>query len=70
MITYLRFNNFYSYAEPTELSFTLGKQPAQSNYDFCIDTEHNQYRLNKFTAILGANGYSKTQLLKAISFLR
>ena len=70
MITYLRFDNFYSYAEPTELSFTLGKQPTQSNYDFYIDTEHNQYRLNKVTAILGANGSGKTQLLKAVSFLR
>lgn len=70
MITYIRFDNFYSYPEPTEVSFTLGKQPTESNYDFYIDTTHDQYRLNKVTAILGANGSGKTQLLKAVSFLR
>ena len=70
MITYIRFDNFYSYPESTEVSFTLGKQPTESNYDFYIDTEHDQYRLNKVTAILGANGSGKTQLLKAVSFLR
>ena len=70
MITYIRFDNFYSYPESTEISFTLGKQPTESNYDFYIDTAHDQYRLNKVTAVLGANGSGKTQLLKAISFLR
>lgn len=70
MITYIRFDNFYSYPDSTEVSFTLGKQPTESNYDFYIDTEHDQYRLNKVTAILGANGSGKTQLLKAVSFLR
>ena len=70
MITYIRFDNFYSYPGSTEVSFTLGKQPTESNYDFYINTEHDQYRLNKVTAILGANGSGKTQLLKAVSFLR
>lgn len=70
MITYIRFDNFYSYSEPTEVSFTLGKQPTKTDYDFYIDTTQDQYRLNKVTAILGANGSGKTQLLKAASFLR
>ncbi|SNT70102.1 AAA family ATPase [Psychrobacter sp. LV10R520-6] len=70
MITYIRFNNFYSYPESTEVSFTLGKQPTKTDYDFYIDTMQDQYRLNKVTAILGANGSGKTQLLKAIAFLR
>ena len=70
MITYIRFNNFYSYAEATELLFTLGKQPPHSNQDFHVETVNDRYRLNKITAILGANGSGKTQLLKAIAFLR
>lgn len=70
MITYIRFNNFYSYSDFTELSFTLGKQPTKTDYDFYVDTTQDQYRLNKVTAILGANGSGKTQLLKAIAFLR
>ena len=70
MITYIRFNNFYSYSESTEVSFTLGKQPTKTDYDFYVDTTQDQYRLNKVTAILGANGSGKTQLLKAASFLR
>ena len=70
MITYIRFNNFYSYSESTEVSFSLGKQPTKTDYDFYIDTTQNQYRLNKVTAVLGANGSGKTQLLKAIAFLR
>ena len=70
MITYIRFNNFHSYQESTELSFTLGKQPTKTDYDFYVDTTQDQYRLNKVTAILGANGSGKTQLLKAIAFLR
>ena len=70
MITYIRFDNFYSYSEPTEVSFTLGKQPTKTDYDFYVDTTQDQYRLNKVTAILGANGSGKTQLLKAASFLR
>lgn len=70
MIIYIHFDNFYSYPELAEVSFTLGKQPTESNYDFYINTEHDQYRLNKVTAILGANGSGKTQLLKAGAFLR
>ena len=70
MIIYIRFNNFHSYQDPTELLFTLGKQPTKTDYDFYVDTTQDQYRLNKVTAILGANGSGKTQLLKAASFLR
>ena len=70
MITYIRFNNFYSYLESTDVLFTLGKQPTKTDYDFYVDTTQDQYRLNKVTAVLGANGSGKTQLLKAIAFLR
>ena len=42
MITYIRFNNFYSYSESTEVSFTLGKQPTKTDYDFYVDTTQDQ----------------------------
>ncbi|WP_201582868.1 AAA family ATPase [Psychrobacter jeotgali] len=70
MITYIRFNNFYSYLEDTEVSFLLGKQPTTSDYDFTVKTTQDQYRLNKIMAIVGANGSGKTQILKAFAFLR
>ncbi len=70
MITYIRFNNFYSYLEDTEVSFMLGRQPTASDYDFTVKTTQDQYRLNKIMAVVGANGSGKTQILKAFAFLR
>lgn len=70
MLTYIRFSNFYSYLQSTEISFMLGKQPTASDYDFTLSTVNDQYRLNKVMAVLGANGSGKTQLLKAFAFLR
>lgn len=70
MITYIRFNNFYSYLEDTEVSFLLGKQPTASDYDFTVKTTQDEYRLNKIMAVVGANGSGKTQILKAFAFLR
>lgn len=69
MIKYIRFNNFYSYLNDTEMSFEVGKQATQSAYDFTLETTQETYRLNKVMAVLGANGSGKTQLLKAIIFL-
>ncbi|WP_230661062.1 AAA family ATPase [Psychrobacter sp. I-STPA10] len=70
MLTYIRFDNFYSFYEQAEFSMLLGKQPTKSDYDIYVDTAQDNLRLNKVTAILGANGSGKTQLLKAIAFLR
>lgn len=70
MITYIKFNNFYSYLDETKVSFMLGKQPTVTDYDFSVDTTKDTYRLNKVMAIVGANGSGKTQLLKAFAFLR
>lgn len=69
MIKYIRFNNFYSYLDDTEVSFEVGKQATSSAYDFTLETAQDTYRLNKVMAVLGANGSGKTQLLKAFAFL-
>lgn len=69
MLIYIRFNNFYSFAEQAELSFKVGKHPAQSVYDIHIKTTQDELRLNKVAAVLGANGSGKTQLIKVIPFL-
>lgn len=69
MIKYIRFNNFYSYLDDTEVSFEVGKKATSSAYDFTLETAQDTYRLNKVMAVLGANGSGKTQLLKAFAFL-
>lgn len=69
MIKYIRFNNFYSYLDDTEISFEVGKQATSSAYDFALETTQDTYRLNKVMVVLGANGSGKTQLLKPLAFL-
>ncbi|WP_250656068.1 AAA family ATPase [Alkalimarinus coralli] len=66
MIIQLRFSNFYSFAEGTELSFELGKKPTPSAYDIEIGGTR---RLNKALAVIGANGSGKTQFIKPLAFL-
>jgi AAA15 family ATPase/GTPase len=66
MIIQLRFSNFYSFAEETELSFELGKNPTPSKYDIDLGSER---RLNKVVSIIGPNGSGKTQLIKPLAFL-
>lgn len=66
MILNLRFSNFYSFAEDTELSFELGKKPSSSAYDIEVSPGR---RLNKVAAVIGANGSGKTQLIKPLAFL-
>lgn len=66
MITKFVFSNFYSFAEKTEVSFEVGKQPSSSLYDVeLVDGR----RLNKVIAVIGANGSGKTQLLRPLAFL-
>lgn len=69
MIKYIRFNNFYSYFDETEVSFELNKQATHSAYDFMVETTQDKIRLNKIMAVLGANGSGKTQILRAFGFL-
>ena len=59
MIKYIRFNNFYSYLDETEVSFELSKQATVSAYDFTVKTTQDNIRLNKIMAVVGANGSGK-----------
>lgn len=66
MIKKLRFENFYSFGGDGELSFEIGKKPSPSYYDINLE---DGSRINKVTAIIGANGSGKTQLLRPLAFL-
>lgn len=66
MISKFVFSNFYSFAEETEVSFEIGKQPSSSLYDVELSDGR---RLNKVIAVVGANGSGKTQLLRPLAFL-
>ena len=66
MITKFVFSNFYSFAEETEVSFEIGKQPSSSLYDVELSDGR---RLNKVIAVVGANGSGKTQLLRPLAFI-
>jgi len=68
MIRRFRFKNFYSFAEEQEISFQVGKKPARSWFDITLD-EASGERLNKVTAIVGANGSGKTHALRPLAFL-
>lgn len=70
MLKYIRFNNFYSFLDETEISFVVGKQPSQSSYDIELDVANNKdkTRLNKVVGVIGANSSGKTQLLKSLAF--
>lgn len=71
MLKYIRFNNFYSFLDETELSFIVGKQPSKSTYDIELNVANNKdnTRLNKVLAVVGANGSGKSQLLKSLAFV-
>jgi AAA15 family ATPase/GTPase len=66
MIAKFIFSNFYSFAEETEVSFEVGKQPSSSLYD--VELADGR-RFNKIIAVIGANGSGKTQLLRPLAFL-
>lgn len=66
MMMRLRFSNFYSFVESTDVSFQIGKKPAESAYDITASTGQ---RLNKIIAVVGPNGSGKTQLIKPFAFL-
>lgn len=66
MIHWYKFKNFYSFKDETKVDFTLKKNSSSSNLDAYIgDT-----RVSKVTAVMGANGSGKSNLLKPLSFLR
>lgn len=65
MIKKIVFNNFYSFVEESTISFEVGKGPAESNYDI----NHNEERINKVIAVVGANGSGKTQFIRPLAFI-
>ncbi|EMP54581.1 abortive infection protein [Marinobacter santoriniensis NKSG1] len=65
MIISLRFKNFYSFSDATELSFAMGKKPAPTGYDINLPDR----RLNKVIGVVGPNGSGKTNFIKPLAFL-
>lgn len=66
MIHWYKFKNFYSFKDETKVDFTLKKNSSTSNLDaFIGDTG-----VSKVTAVMGANGSGKSNLLKPLSFLK
>lgn len=66
MIHWYKFKNFYSFKDETKVDFTLKRNSSSSNLDALIgDT-----RVAKVTAVMGANGSGKSNLLKPLSFLK
>lgn len=67
MIHALRFSNFFSFAEPVEVSFVLDAHAGMTAGSFASDATGR--RLSKFLAIVGANGAGKTNVIKALDFV-
>lgn len=66
MIHWYKFKNFYSFKDETKVDFTLKKNSSSSNLDaFIGDTG-----VSKVTAVMGANGSGKSNLLKPLAFLK
>ena len=66
MILGLKFSNYYSFYEPVEISFEVGKKPSASFYDISLA---DGCRVNKVIAVVGANGSGKTHFLRPLAFL-
>ncbi len=66
MIHYLRFKNFFSFADETVIDFRLGGHAPEDGLSF---TSPAGERLSKVLMVVGANGSGKTRLLQALSFL-
>jgi AAA15 family ATPase/GTPase len=67
MLSKIKFKNFYSFGDDTEISFLVGKKPSESHFD--IVAGQSGERLNKVIAAIGPNGAGKTQMLRPLAFL-
>ncbi|EFI63734.1 MULTISPECIES: ATP/GTP-binding protein [Comamonas] len=63
----LRFSNFFSFADETEVSFILDARSSDTESSFAsVATDR---RLSKLLAVVGANGAGKTNVIKALDFV-
>lgn len=67
MIKWYKFNNFHSFLDETFVDFTSGVKSSYSDIDFQLD---KNTKISKVSAILGANGSGKSNLMKPLAFLR
>lgn len=67
MIHSLKFENFFSFAEETEISFVMDGRAAPN--DRSCQSAVGPERISKVIAVVGANGAGKTNVLKPFSFL-
>jgi len=63
----LRFSNFFSFAEETEVSFVLDARSNGAESSF--SSTATDRRLSKLLAVVGANGAGKTNVIKALDFV-
>jgi hypothetical protein len=67
MLHTLRFSNFFSFADETEVSFVLDARSNGSESSFA--SAATDRRLSKLLAVVGANGAGKTNVIKALDFV-
>lgn len=67
MLHSLRFSNFYSFLDDTEISFAMDGRASQ-NEKSCKSSV-DERRLTKIMAVVGANGAGKTNAIKPFAFL-
>lgn len=67
MLHTLRFSNFFSFADETEVSFVLDARANGTESSFASAATDRQ--LSKLLAVVGANGAGKTNVIKALDFL-
>lgn len=67
MLHTLRFSNFFSFAEETEVSFVLDARSNGAQGSFA--SAATDRRISKLLAVVGANGAGKTNVIKALDFV-
>lgn len=67
LIHSLRFSNFFSFADETEVSFVLDARANGSDSSFA--SAATDRHLSKLLGVMGANGAGKTNVIKALDFV-